>query len=149
MNRMWLYSIAIAVIAVITFAFVVFANDTNQKNIEFLSSYGWIVDKNPLEQESITLPTTPDDVYNAYNRLQKEAGLDLTAYYGKACVRYTYKVLNYPTPINETVRANILTVDGIAVAGDIMTVSANGFMHSLNFPISSDTQADSDIHRLV
>ena len=134
MKRMLLYAFTIAAIAIIAFAFAVFANDTNEKNVEFLSSYGWIVDKTPIERVSTTLPPIPDDVFNNYNKLQKEAGLDLSEYLGKSCIRYTYLVLNYPKDVKETVRANILTVGGVAVAGDIMTVSANGFMHSLNFP---------------
>lgn len=135
MKRMLLYAFTIAAIAIITFAFAVFANDTNEKNIEFLSSYGWIVDQTPIERVNTRLPQITDDVFSNYNKLQKEAGLDLSVHLGKSCVRYTYRVLNYPKDVSETVRANVLTVGGIAVAGDIMTISANGFMHSLKFPV--------------
>lgn len=134
MNKMWLYALTIAIIAIITFAFSVFANDANERNIEFLSSYGWLVENTPIERVNTTLPAVPDDVFNAYNRLQIEAGLDLTSHLGKSCVRYTYKVLNYPKDVGEVVRANVLTSGGIIIAGDIMTVSSDGFMHSLVFP---------------
>lgn len=136
MKRMWLYALAVAMIIAISFAFAVFADDTNEKNIEFLSSYGWIVDKTPTERIATVLPTVADDVFDSYNRLQREAGLELESYLGRSCVRYTYIVQNYPKEIDEPVRANVLTVDGKAVGGDIMTVSANGFMHSLVFPVS-------------
>lgn len=140
---MWLYCITIAAVAVITVAFVVFANDTNYRNIEFLSDYGWVVSSAPIETEKVTLPSAPDDVYSRYNLLQRDAGLDLTPYYGKVAVRYTYVVLNYPEPTEETVRANVLCIDDIPVAGDIMTVSANGFMHSLAYLTTQDTPTDS------
>lgn len=136
MKKMWLYTLSVAMIAAISFAFVVFADDTNEKNIEFLSSYGWIVDKAPIERVSTVFPQIADDVFNSYNRLQREAGLELECYLGKSCVRYTYIVQNYPKAVGETVRANVLTVDGKAVGGDIMTVSSDGFMHSLVFPVS-------------
>ena len=83
---------------------------------------------------SLRLPDAPDDVYNQYNRIQLEAGLDLTPYYGSECVRYTYIVLNYPEQTDSEVRANVLCVDGKPVAGDIMTVASDGFMRSLVFP---------------
>lgn len=134
MKKMWLYSIAISVIAAITVGFIVFADDTNHANVEFLSDYGWIVDEEPIEKEDVTLPPYEDDIYKAYNRLQQEAGLSLFGYYGKSGTRYTYKVLNYPSQTADTVRANVLVIDGKAVAGDIMTVASNGFMHSLVYP---------------
>lgn len=134
MKKMWLYSVAISIIAVIAVGFIVFADDTNHANVEFLSGYGWIVDETPIEKEDITLPPYEDDVYKAYNRLQEEAGLSLNAYYGKSGMRYTYTVLNYPKPTKDTVRANVLVIDGKAVAGDIMTVASDGFMQSLLYP---------------
>lgn len=134
MKRMWLYCITVAAIAVITAAFVVFADDTDYTNTEFLSGYGWIVSSRAVERVSLRLPDAPDDVYNQYNRIQLEAGLDLTPYYGSECVRYTYIVLNYPEQTDSEVRANVLCVDGKPVAGDIMTVASDGFMRSLVFP---------------
>ena len=96
--------------------------------------YGWIVSSRAVERVKVRLPDTPDDVYNQYNRIQLEAGLDLTPYYGSECVRYTYIVLNYPEPTGSEVRANVLCAGGKPIAGDIMTVEADGFMRSLVFP---------------
>lgn len=135
MKRMWLYCIAVASVAIITAMFIVFADDTDNINTEFLSSFGWRVSPHSIEQVPVTLPDTPDTIYNDYNRLQKEAGLDLTPYYGSQAIRYTYIVLNYPIDITDSqIRANVLCVDGRPIAGDIMTVSSDGFMHSLVFP---------------
>lgn len=134
MKKMWLFTVAISMIAVISVGFIVFADDTNHTNAEFLSYYGWIVDESPIEKVDVTLPLYEDDVYKAYNNLQKEAGLSLSDYYGKSGVRYTYKVLNYPKETHEVVRANVLVINDKPVAGDIMTVSSGGFMHSLIYP---------------
>ncbi|MBS7299355.1 MAG: DUF4830 domain-containing protein, partial [Eubacteriales bacterium] len=132
----YLYTLLLTILALTVFAFSVFAKDINSNNIEFLASYGWIVSSTPTERTTVILPVVPDDVFNAYNKLQQEAGLNLNDYYGKHLTRYTYIVLNYPEITGETVFANLLLYEGKIVAGDIMTVSSDGFMHSLNFPVS-------------
>jgi len=111
--------------------FAAFSGDT--KNIDFLKSYGWEVDKTPVEVCEITIPGVFDEVYENYNALQLEAGLDLSPYCGMDAVRYTYILKNFPYEVNVQVRANVVTVDGEPVAGDIMTVGLGGFMYSLNF----------------
>lgn len=98
---------------------------------EFLSSYGWETEAAPTEAAEVYIPREFDNVYKNYNILQKEAGLDLLPYRGKRGVRYSFVVTNYPLDAGETVYADVLTVDGVPVAGDIMTVSIDGFMHSL------------------
>lgn len=103
------------------------------KNIQFLKSYGWEVDKTPVEICEITIPGVFDEVYENYNILQLEAGLDLSPYCGMDAVRYTYILKNFPYEVNCEVRANVVTVDGEPIAGDIMTVGLGGFMYSLNF----------------
>ena len=60
--------------------------------------------------------------------------MDLTPYKGEKAIRYTYEVLNYPIKTDEMVRANVICVNEKPVAGDIMTVSIHGFMHSLKYP---------------
>ena len=129
-----MYFAAVAVIIVTTFVFVMFASgETDVKNVEFLKSYGWKTDARPIEREDVIIPDPFDRVYENYNKMQLSAGLDLTPYKGLSGVRYTYIVTNYPLDVGETVRANVICIDGEPVAGDIMTVSINGFMHSLNF----------------
>ncbi len=134
MKKMVFLSISLALIIIITFSFLVFASDTNVKNIEFISSYGWKVAENPIEIEKVTLPAKDDPVYINYQKLQKEAGFDLDKYHGKTLTRYTYIVLNYPKKTPEPVRLNLLVYDGLQIGGDVMTVSSGGFMHSLIYP---------------
>ena len=134
MKKMVFLSIILAIILVITFSFLVFASDTNAKNIEFISQYGWKVSENPIEIVKVTLPPKDDPQYLNYQALQIEAGLSLEKYHEKTLTRYTYTVLNYPKKTKEPVRLNLLVYDGLQIAGDVMTVSSDGFMHSLIFP---------------
>lgn len=129
--KLLVYAIGVFVIVATAVAFVVYARDINQTNIEFLTRYGWCVGDEAIEHESVILPKTPDAVYQNYNKIQQEAGLDLSAYYGKRVERYTYIVKNYPADVGDEVRANVICYNRKPIAGDIMTVSADGFMHSL------------------
>lgn len=131
MKHMLFYFIAVTVITAVTVICVAFGKEDH--NAAFLEQYGWKVNKECIEKENIKIPEKFDEVYTAYNELQKQAGLDLTPYCGKRGVRYTYLVENYPEKVGEPVRANVICVGDKPVAGDIMTVSLGGFMHSLNY----------------
>lgn len=122
----------LAGILIIIGAFCIFESE-NSKNIKFLKGYGWIVEKEPVEEAEIVIPEVFDDMYENYNLLQKEANLDLTPFAGMKAKRFTYILKNFPYETDEQVRANVITVNKEPVAGDIMTVSFNGFMYSLNF----------------
>ena len=126
-----MYFAAVIMIVIITIAFAVFASGPDVVNLEFLESYGWKVSEHYIECEDIIIPKPFDLVYERYNELQLEAGLDLTDYMGCRGKRYTYVVENYPEDVGEQVRANVVCVNGEPVGGDIMTVSVNGFMKSL------------------
>ncbi len=106
---------------------------TNEDRIEFLEQFGWEISPNSIEIVEVMIPEEFDAVYENYNKLQSELGLDLQKYKGKRVKRYTYKVLNHPKVSNTEVRANILVYKNEVIAGDIMTTSIEGFMHSLLF----------------
>ncbi len=133
MKKRDLFPIGVVLILLISSSFLFALDNTNSKNIEFLKSYGWEVEKTPTEQAEIIIPEIFDDVYKNYNQLQKEAGLDLSNYKGFYALRYTYILKNFPEETDQTVFANVLTVDGVPVGGDICTVAIDGFMYSLNF----------------
>lgn len=129
-----MYFAAVLIIVITTFAFTFFASgETDVKNAEFLRGYGWETESRPIEEAKVIIPDPFDKVYENYNLMQKRAGLDLEPYKGKSGTRYTYIVKNYPCDVGEAVRANVICIDGNPVGGDIMTVSINGFMHSLNY----------------
>ncbi len=134
MRNLFLYVIAVAVILTTVAVFYLFCGDeVNKRNLDFLSEYEIEVKKRPVETVGIKLPSPFDNVYTEYNKLQKKAGLDLLPYAGRYAVRYTYEVLNFPYAADEAVRANVICVDDLPVGGDIMTVSATGFMEDLGF----------------
>lgn len=113
--------------------FYAFGNESEAEICRaFLKEYGWETQKQPHDRTDVTIPAKFDAVYENYNKIQKNAGLDLTAYCGKKGVRYSFVVTNYPIDVGETVYANVLCINGLPVGGDIMTVSLNGFMHALN-----------------
>lgn len=129
-----MYFAAVLIIIVTTLAFVIFAKgETEAENVAFLKSYGWEVSENAVEKAEVVIPEPFDDVYDNYNKIQLSAGLDLRPYKGMEGVRYTYIVENYPKDTGCEVRANIICINDEPVAGDIMTVNINGFMHSLRF----------------
>ncbi len=124
--------IPVFVLAAAAFSYTVFSNESDSgKCVGFLSGYGWEVEAKPCGSSDVNIPAVFDEVYKSYNAMQLEAGLDLSPYAGSSGTRYTFLVKNYPVDAGENVYADVLCVNGEPVAGDIMTVSINGFMHSL------------------
>lgn len=133
MKKLKYYITSLVIIAVSTAAFSVFAGEAaDEKAKAFLGSYGWETGE-CIEKQQVIIPEPFDLVYENYNLLQKEAGLDLEPYMGKYGVRYTYEVTNYSYDPGEPVRANVIIIDGECVGGDICTVSLGGFIHSLQY----------------
>lgn len=143
MKDILLYFLTLTVIIAITSVCVVFFKDGTDESIAFLEKYGWEVEPEPIERESITIPEVFDSVYSAYNRLQLDAGLDLQKYAGKKAVRFTYTVLNYPEEISDPVRANVICVNGRPVGGDVMTVRLDGFIQPLSYLAQKAAEAAS------
>lgn len=79
----------------------------------------------------MTIPAEFDRVFESYNAIQKQQGLDLSKYKNRDMTRYTYKVLNYPN-YDGTVYANILVYRNRVVAGDICSADVNGFIKGLS-----------------
>lgn len=125
----------VIIISIVAITFTVFSQESDTlKCKKFLKSYGWECKSNPVEKEIVNIPPEFDEVYKSYNAMQQEAELDLSPYRGLSGTRYTFEVTNYPVDAGETVYANVIIINGSPAAGDIMTRSMNGFMHSLKFP---------------
>ena len=105
----------------------------NGDRITFLNAFGWEVAEDPVYIEEITIPEDFNEVYETYNQLQKEQGLDLSRYRGKTVRRYTYQVLNYPDA-EETVYANLLICKNRVIGGDVCSSRYHGFMHGFQMP---------------
>ena len=128
------YIVTVLFIICIATICIVLAKDEDSGNIEFLGEYGWEVTGECVEREKVKIPEVFDEVYNNYNSLQKLAGLDISDYKGETAIRFTYIITNFPDETEEKeIRANVLTVNGRPIAGDVMTVSLDGFMYSLNY----------------
>lgn len=135
MKRALSAAVGASIIAAAAITFTVFSQDSDaEKSRIFLSGYGWETKLKPYSSEKVKIPNEFDEVYKNYNIIQKDAGLDLEPYRGMSGTRYTFIVTNYPYDTGETVYANIICIKGEPIAGDIMTVSIHGFMHSLKMP---------------
>ncbi len=108
-----------------------YSASTNEERVNFISQFGWEIDTGPIEVEEVIIPTEFTDVYENYNKIQKEQNLDLEKYKGMRVKRWTYAVKNYPgyENKNDVVRADLLVYEGRVIGGDICSVELDGFMH--------------------
>ena len=105
----------------------------NQQRLEYLRSYGWEVESEPLETFQLLLSDPLPEEYLAYNQLQLTQGFDLNDCRGKQLTRYTYRVTNYPDR-PEGVQVNLYVCEGVPAAGDVIASGADGFQAGLAFP---------------
>ena len=100
---------------------------TNEERVAYLESFGWQIQTEPTETREVLIPAEFNDVYTAYNVMQKAQGFDLEPYAGESCTQYLYKVENYP---NETeVYATLLVYGDQIIGGDVASTKVDGFMH--------------------
>lgn len=97
--------------------------------IAFLAQFGWEVNEEPVEVSEVVIPGEFNEVYEQYNAIQKEHGLDLSKHRGETCKKWVYEITNYPQA-GESVRATLLIADGKVIGGDISSVALDGFMES-------------------
>ena len=100
----------------------------------FLQSKGWSVSDISPEISEVTVPEKFNNVYSAYNELQKLQGFDLAPYCGTTVKKYVFILTEYPGAArDDPVRATLLLCEGRIVGGDISSVRSNGFMHGFSF----------------
>ncbi len=105
---------------------------TPESIVSFIKDCGYSV-ASPVTKE-ITIPAEFSDVYESYNKLQKEQGFDLSKYRGESAVSYTFPVIGYINERGEAeeyVEVHIIVYDGRIVGGDIANTRLNGFMKKL------------------
>lgn len=105
--------------------------ETNAQRRAFLAHYGWETAEDPSEIVEVLIPQTFDEIYTAYQDLQKSQGFDLTPYRGKRVKKWTYAVTNYPGE-SSGVLATLLLRDGVIIGGDIASERADGFRHGFS-----------------
>ena len=105
---------------------------TEEQRQEFITSLGWVVNSEPDEVVEVVIPKKFDEVFENYNSIQKEQGMDLSRYKGKRCRRFSYTVLNHPSGA-KNVRLNLLVCGNKIVGGDVSALGMDGFMQGLAF----------------
>ena len=105
---------------------------TREDRLTFIRSFGWEVDAAGEQADTVLIPETFDAVYEQYNKMQIEQGLDLRYLVGREVERYSYPVLNYPSG-EEYVRITLLIYKDKVVAGDVASPALDGFMHGFSF----------------
>lgn len=96
---------------------------------QYLADLGYEVLPDKSEVREILVPLQTDEAFETYNRLQLEAGHDLTEYSGKRVKCWTYIVTNYPT--EDTVQAHLYIYKDRIIGGDISSTAQDGFCHGL------------------
>ena len=110
---------------------------SNEDRVNFLRRFGWEVETEPCEAVNVTVPEVFDGIFEGYNKLQNEQGLDLSRYRRKTVTRYTYTVTNYPD-YDGVVYATLLVYRGRVIGGDICSAEADGFIHGFNGASNSE-----------
>ena len=104
---------------------------TNEDRVNFISQYGWTVNETPVEEMEVTIPNEFDNVFVAYNELQKQQGLDLSKYKRKNVMRYTYEITNFPD-YSGKVYINLLVYRNKVIGGDVCSADLNGFIRGFD-----------------
>ena len=97
-----------------------------QSRCRYLEQYGWEVESPALSSETVVIPRSFSDVFDAYNELQKQQGFDLSEYCGLEAELYTYRVKNYENDPN--VVARLYVRNGSVIGGDVHSTQLDGFM---------------------
>lgn len=100
---------------------------TNEERIAYLQTFGWQVGAEPAETREVMIPKQFNDVYTAYNVMQKAQGFDLKPYAGESCTQYKYKIENYGG--EQEVYATLLVCGELIIGGDVACAEVDGFMH--------------------
>ena len=114
--------------------------ETEDDRMRLLASLGWEVGE-PSESTEVRIPAEFSEVYEKYNDIQKEQGLDLADYRGEKVMRYAYRILNHPSG-EDAVRATLLVKNGRLIGGDVCSMKLDGFMHSLLMPEDASGSAE-------
>lgn len=104
---------------------------TAEDRIELLESYGWQLERDPIEFMEVLIPKEFDATYAQYNEVQKAQGFDLSKYAGKHVMKYSYQVTNHPSGEDQVI-ATILVYKNKLIGGDVSSAKMDGFLHGLN-----------------
>lgn len=103
---------------------------TNEERVEWLTSLGWEVEKEPSSQLSVVIPKKFDEIYSQYSAMQRAVGFRIDKHKGKTAEKYSYTVLNYGNG-KETAVISILQRGDKIIAADIASAKLGGFLKAL------------------
>ena len=101
----------------------------NDERTAYLKNLGYDIDSQSPTVKEVLIPDEFDEVFERYNKIQQEAGMNLKPYHGKRVKCWTYRVLNVPA--QGLVQANIFVYKNKIIGGDISSTALDGFMHGL------------------
>ena len=101
---------------------------TEEQQLTFLRSLGYEADKTPLSVQDIRLPDEADSTTETYQKIQKEAGFDLSGYAGQRVKCWSWAVKNDSL---ESATAHLLVYEGKLIGGDVSISGENGSMRPL------------------
>ena len=102
---------------------------SDEARIGFLKTLGYEASPSTAEVKEVLIPDEFDEVFQNYNTIQAEAGMDLEPYHGKRVKCWSYRVDNYPGEDN--VLAHLYVYNDKIIGGDICSTKLDGFMHGL------------------
>lgn len=102
---------------------------SENERIAFLTGLGYEIDAKTPTVKEILIPDEFDEVFERYNKVQQQAGMDLKPYHGKRVKCWTYRVLNIPE--QGEVLANLFVYKNKIIGGDISSTALDGFMNGL------------------
>ncbi len=100
---------------------------TNQERVLFIKSLGIEVDDTKCSSKEVIIPNNFSDVYEEYNKIQKQAGFNLSDYKGTLVTVYQYPVKD----LSNNIIVSLMVHNGIIIGGDISSTSFRGFMYPL------------------
>lgn len=108
---------------------------SDEDRLRYIEGLGWkVADEQPCEVIEVRIPEEFDEVYTAYNEMQKAAGYDLEKYQGKRVKRWSFYLADFMGKPENTVKINLLEYKNKIIGGDICETAADGFLYGLKGP---------------
>ena len=105
------------------------AAGSDEARIGYLRTLGYEASPSTAEVKEVLIPDEFDEVFQNYNTVQAEAGMDLEPYHGKRVKCWSYRIDNYPG--EDDVLAHLYVYNDKIIGGDICSTKLDGFMHGL------------------
>ena len=138
--KLWLSAAAAVIIALVVWAVIgaagkhpkAYTLKTEADRQQFIREMGWETSKEYTECRSVDLPADWSEVYEQYNKLQKQQGFDLEPYKGRTVEVYTYPVYNYEGHTDkDCMQLTLMVCEDKLIGGDVCCTELGGFMQGL------------------